>query len=242
MPVSADASDRRKRFYATAEVAPCETGVAVMLDGRTPRSPEGRGLILPTRSLAELVAEEWAAQGAEIAPTTMIATRLAWTGLAFADGEGRDVAVARLAEYAGSDLLCYFADGPAALIERQRREWTPLLDWAAQALGARFHVVEGIVHRPQPEATLQRCRDLAAAEGAFALAGLSAAAPLFGSAILAFALRHGELDAAAAFARSRLDEAFQEQRWGLDAEAAARTLAMATEAAMLGRWFEALKA
>jgi len=241
LPVSADASDRRKRFYAKAEVAPSETGIAVTLDGRTPRSPEGRRLILPTRGMAELVAKEWAAQGAEIAPATMIATRLAWMGLAFADGEGREVAAARLGEYAGSDLLCYFADGPAALIEQQQRLWTPLIDWAESELGVVFSPARGIVHQAQPEATLQRFRDLAGAEDAFALAGLTAAAPLFGSAILAFALRRGWLEADAAFSLSRIDDAFQEERWGIDAEAAARVAAMANEALMLGRWFEALE-
>jgi len=241
LPVSADASDRRKRFYVKAEVAPSETGFTVTLDGRTPHSPGGRRLTLPTRPLAEHVAEEWAAQGAEIIPSAMIATRLAWTALAFADGEGRDVAAARLAEYAGSDLLCYFADGPEALVERQQRLWTPLIDWAESMFGVVFSPARGIIHQAQPEATLRRVRDLASAEDAFALAGLAAAAPLFGSAILAFALRHGKLDAETAFALSRLDEAFQEERWGIDAEAAARTSARAAEAATLARWFGALE-
>jgi chaperone required for assembly of F1-ATPase len=234
------ALDRRKRFYAKAEVAQSETGFAVTLDGRTPRSPEGRSLTLPTRGLAELVAQEWAAQGAEIAPATMISTRLAWTGLAYAEDEGRDVATARLGEYAGADLLCYFADGPEALVERQQRQWTPLIDWAEIEFGVAFSPARGIVHQAQPEATLQRFRDLARAENAFALAGLATAAPLFGSAILAFALRYGRLDAKAALALSRLDEAFQEERWGVDAEAAERNAAMAAEAAMLERWFAAL--
>ena len=240
LPVSADASDRRKRFYAKAEVAPSETGFAVTLDDRTPRSPEGRSLVLPTRGLAELVALEWAAQGADIAPATMVATRLAWTALAYAEAEGRDVAIARLGDYAGSDLLCYFADGPEALVERQQRRWTPLIDWAESKFGVAFNPARGIVHQAQPAATLQRFRELAGAENGFALAGLAAAAPLFGSAILAFALRYGKLDAETASALSRLDETFQEERWGVDAEAAARVAAMAAEAAMLERWFAAL--
>jgi chaperone required for assembly of F1-ATPase len=81
---------------------------------------------------------------------------------------------------------------------------------------------------------------LARAEDAFALTGLIAAAALFGSAILAFALRRGELTAEAAFELSRLDETFQEERWGVDAEAAARADAMAKEAVTLGQWFGSL--
>lgn len=240
MPVQADASERRKRFYAEAAVAPSENGFVVTLDGRTPGSPQGWRLALPTRALAELVAGEWAAQGAEIVPAKMITTRLAWTAIALAAGRGREVAAARLGEFAGSDLLCYFAVAPEALVERQRRLWGPLIAWAEHTLGVAFRPTRGVIHQPQPGATVQRVVALAAEEDAFALAGLAAAAPLFGSAILAFALRHGRLTSEAAFALSRLDEVFQEERWGIDAEAAARTAAMSAEARMLDRWFAAL--
>ncbi|MGH6957895.1 MAG: ATP12 family protein, partial [Caulobacteraceae bacterium] len=152
----------------------------------------------------------------------------------------RRAAAERVAAFAAADLLCYFAEGPAALVERQERRWGPVLDWAEAALGVAFTRVQGIVHRAQPRETVARVETLAGAEDAFALAGLAAASALFGSTILAFALRRGQLTADAAFALSRLDEAFQEERWGLDAEAVARADAMAQEAAMLERWFGAL--
>jgi len=229
-----------RRFYASVDVAPADGGFAVRLDGRTPRSPAGRRLALPTRALADLVAQDWAAQGEHILPETMAATRLAWAALGLAEPGGRAAAVARIADFAAADALCYFADGPAALLERQERHWGPVIAWAEASLGATFHRTQGIVHQPQPEATLGRIRALAEAEDDFALAGVMAAAALFGSAILAFALRRGELTAEAAFALSRLDEAFQEERWGVDSEAAIRSEAMAAEAVMLQRWFEAL--
>ncbi len=170
----------------------------------------------------------------------MPATRLAWGALALGDEGVRAGAVARVAGFAELDLVCYFADGPASLVERQERRWGAVIDWAEQALGAAFHRTQGVIHQPQPPATIARIEALAAAEDDFALAGLTAAAALFGSAILAFALRRGELTAEAAFELSRLDETFQEERWGVDAEAAARADAMAKEALMLGAWFAAL--
>jgi chaperone required for assembly of F1-ATPase len=229
-----------RRFYAKADAAPSEGGFSVRLDGRPPRSPHGQPLVLPTEALADLVAAEWAAQGENILPETMSATKLAWGALALADEGVRQGAVARVAGFAESDLLCYFADGPTGLVERQERWWGPVIDWAGRALGAAFHRTQGVVHQPQPPATIARIEELAAAEDNFALAGLTAAAALFGSAILAFALRHGELTPEAAFELSRLDETFQEERWGVDAEAAARADAMAKEAVMLGAWFAAL--
>ena len=209
------------------------------LDGRTPHSPAGVPLVLPTEALAELVAAEWEAQVKDIDPGSMPATRLAWAALTLGEAN-RDSTVERMASFAATDLVCYFADWPSGLVELQERRWGPVLDWAETALGTSFRRAQGIVHQPQPQETLDRIAALAGEEDDFALTGLAAAAALFGSAILAFALRRGELTAEAAFELSRLDETFQEERWGVDAEAAARADSMATEAVTLGRWFEAL--
>ena len=115
-----------------------------------------------------------------------------------------------------------------------------MLDWAARELGLEFVRATGISHRAQPAATLERVAELAGREGDFALAGLAHATALFGSAILAFALRRGELDGDAAHDLARLDEAFQQERWGIDEEAAERTANMLAEARMLDAWFRAL--
>ncbi|HLY79994.1 MAG TPA: ATP12 family chaperone protein, partial [Caulobacteraceae bacterium] len=153
-------AERRKRFYKTADVALVDDGFAVQLDGRTARSPNGAPLVLPTRALAELIAGEWAAQAVEIDPGSMPATRLAAGALAL-DTAGREAAVERLASFAGSDLLCYFADGPASLVERQERRWGPAIAWADAALGVKFHRTQGIIHQPQPQSTLDRVAELA---------------------------------------------------------------------------------
>jgi len=231
--------ERPRRFYRTAKVAPADGGWAVQLDGRRARTPAGAALALPTQALAQLVVAEWEAQVEVIELASMPATRLASAALGF-DAAARAAAVERVTSFAGSDLLCYFADGPAGLVERQERRWGPVIDWAQSALGVRFHRTQGIVHRPQPPETLEQIAQLTRAEDDFALAGLVAAAALFGSAILAFSLRRRELSAEAAFELSRLDETFQEERWGVDAEAAVRADAMAKEALALGRWFAAL--
>ena len=234
--------DWMRRFYAAVDVAPAEGGAfAVRLDGRAPRSPAGHRLALPTRALAGMVAEEWAAQGENIIPDSMLATRLAWTALAMREPAARAAAVDRVAAFAGADVLCYFADGPGDLVERQERRWGPMIEWADTALGATFHRAQGVVHQPQPDATIARIRALAEIDDDFALAGVMAAAALFGSAILALALRRAQLTADAAFALSRLDEAYQEEKWGIDSEAAIRSEAMAAEAAMLQRWFVGLR-
>lgn len=232
--------DRVRRFYEAVDVAPAGGGFAVRLDGRSPKTPGGRSLTLPTEALAALVADEWAGQGEHILIATMPATRLANTALDRVPAAHAEVA-AEVARYAGSDLLCYRAEEPASLVARQAREWGPLLDWARDELGIELKPVDGIVHRPQPARSLERARELAEGLDDVSLAGLAHATALLGSTVLGFALQRGRLSAEEAFALSRLDEAFQEERWGVDAEAAERTERLAAEAAMLERWFAALR-
>lgn len=232
--------DRPRRFWKAVAVEREGEGWAVRLDGRTPRTPAGARLALPTEAAAGLVAEEWAAQGQSIEMAAMPATRLAATAIDRV-GRARAEVADEIARYAGSDLLCYFAEAPAELAARQQREWGPWLDWAERALDLRLARTAGIVHAAQPAEAVDRVRELALGLDDFGLAGLAMAAPLFGSAVLALAVQRGELAAPAAFDLSRLDEAFQEGQWGVDAEAAERTAALRQEAGLLQRWFEALR-
>jgi chaperone required for assembly of F1-ATPase len=230
---------RPRRFYKVASAAPLEGGFGVMLDARTLRTPVGARLVLPSLSMAELVAAEWSAQESVIDHASMPATRLAFTATDRIGG-ARAATAAEVARQAGADLLCYFAEAPAALTRRQEARWGPLLDWAASALDLRFERTAGILHRAQPQATLDRVEALALALEDFALAGLALAAGLFTSSVLALALQRGRLSGDEAFDLSRLDEAFQEEQWGIDAEAAERTARLRGEAVMLERWFRAL--
>ncbi|HEY3797360.1 MAG TPA: ATP12 family protein [Caulobacteraceae bacterium] len=236
MSVHGSAPDRRRRFYKAVEVTQADDGWSPTLDGRTPRSPQGQPLVLPTETLARLAAAEWDAQDPEINPDTMPVTRLAWAALSLGASDAAD----RIAEYAGSDLLCYFAERPASLVARQQAEWGPLLEWAETALGVDFRRAVGVQHIAQRADTIAAVRATVAAEEPFALTGLVVATALFGSAILALALRRARIDGAGAYALSRLDESFQEERWGVDAEAAARAARILAEAEVLERWFKGL--
>lgn len=235
-----EAEHRTKRFWTDVSVEPSEGGWRVLLDGRSPKTPAGVPLVLPTEAAARLVADEWATQGEFLDPATMPATRLAATAIdriPLVRAETAD----EIARYAGSDGLCYFADGPVGLIARQEADWAPWLAWADRELGVRLHRAEGIAHVTQPPESLARVRELALELDDFSLTGLATAVGLFGSAILALAVQCGAEAGDIAFDLSRLDEAFQEDQWGVDAEAAERTAARRAEADLLDRWFEALR-
>jgi len=234
-----DGVQQPRRFYKAVTIEAVDGGHAVRLDGRSPRAPGGTPLVLPTAALAALTAREWDAQDPVIVMTAMPATRLAWTALEKI-GPSRDAVADEVARYAGSDLLCYRAGGPRELVAEQAAAWDPLLEWAGSELGAALEATTGIIHREQPAQSLARVKALALACDDFALTGLAHAAGLLGSAVLALALRQGRLTGLEAHDLARLDEAFQERLWGVDAEAAHRTGGRLAEALVLERWFRAL--
>ena len=193
----------------------------VLLDGKPIRTPAKRDLALPTAALAEAIAAEWAAQAAHVDPATMPLTRLANSAI---DGvAGREAEVrADIAKYAGSDLVCYRAEGPEGLVERQCRAWDPILEWARETLGARFEVATGIMPVAQPDAGRAAVAEALAHLDAFTLAALHVMTTLMGSALLALGHARGRLSAEAAWAAAHVDEDWQISQWGEDAEAEAR--------------------
>jgi len=201
-----------KRFYK--EVAVADRG-AILLDGKPVRTPARAELVLPTPALAQAVAGEWRAQEGEIDPRTMRLTGLCNAAI---DRVAPDLATfARpLAAYAESDLLCYRADAPPELITHQAQAWDPLLDWAVRRFDVHFTITSGIVHAPQPEATIARLGQALAAYDAFHLAALAPIITIGGSLVAALALAEKEVDPDAAFDVTHLDELWQARRWGED--------------------------
>lgn len=233
-----DPLERPRRFWKEAAAG---EGGRLLLDGRGAKTPAARPLVLPTRPAADLVAEEWAAQGEFVEYARMPATRLAFTAIDRVAEEAPAVAD-EVARYAGSDLLCYFAEQPQALIERERAAWEPWLGWAESEFGVRFVRATGVTHQAQAAQTIEALRRAAGELDAFRLTGVAFAGALFGSTVLAFAVLRGKLSGEEAFELSRLDETFQNERWGVDAEAADRNAALKAEAVAVDRWFRALGA
>lgn len=239
MSMQGDGVQRPKRFFKTVSVGEVDGGFAPLLDGRAPRTPAGARLVVPVAPLAGLLAQEWDAQREVIDPAVMPLTRLAATTIDRI-AAAREPVADEIARYAGSDLLCYFAEAPDSLVAEQTRGWGPWLEWAATTLDMPLERAQGVLHRAQPAETLARARALALDLDPFTLTGVADLTALLGSAVLALAVQRGALDAEAAFELSRLDEAFQEARWGVDEEARQRTEGRRAHAVLLGRWLSAL--
>lgn len=209
-----------KRFWKAATAHACDGGYTVTLDGRTVKTPAKAPLVVPTLALAEVIAAEWDAQVKEVAPETMPATRAANSAIDKVRTQFDEVA-AMLADYAGTDLLCYRAEGPQPLIDRQAAGWDPLLDWARERYQAPLMATAGVMFIAQPEESLANLRAAVFAQDEFRLAALHDLIAITGSLVLGLAVAEGRLTADEAFALSRIDEQWQIDQWGPDEEAAA---------------------
>ncbi|MGE0409673.1 MAG: ATP12 family chaperone protein [Amphiplicatus sp.] len=209
---------RIKKFYQDVGVAERSGAFLLLLDGREAKTPAGAGLAAPRRALAEAIAAEWAGEGECVDFDDMALTRLAATAIDLGPRD-RERWAKEIVDYLGSDLLCYRAEEPAALVIRQEERWAPFLAWARGALGAPLCVTTGLVAVAQPEAALAAARARADAMEDWTLIGARTATGLAGSAVLGLALEEGAFPAEEIFAASRLDERFQAERWGVDDEA-----------------------
>jgi chaperone required for assembly of F1-ATPase len=214
----------------------CDAGwYSVRLDGRPMRLPGGPELRLRQLALAVAIAAEWQAAGREFSAEDVPLTRLAGTAQERIVPDPAPTALA-LAAYAESDVLCYRAERPEALVVQQHHGWQPWLDWAAAAYGARLVVTRGVMPVRQDAAAVAALRDAMLGLDAFVLAGLGVLVPAFGSCVLGLAVAAGRLSAAEALRLSMLDELFEEAAWGVDADAAARRAAVARDVSEAARF------
>ena len=226
-----------KRFWKSAVAEVCDGGFTVKLDGRPVRTPAKAPLTLPTLAMAEAVAREWDVQQEAVDPRTMPVTRGANAAIDKVRTQRSEV-VALLAEYGDSDLLCYRAAGPDGLIQRQMQAWDPMLDWAAEALGARLFVGEGVMHVAQKSEALAKLTAEVDAFDDFALAGVHDLISLSGSLVLALAVTRDAIAVEDAWRLSRIDEHWQIEQWGEDEEAAAAELIKKTAFIDAARFYQ----
>lgn len=211
---------KAKRFWTEVSVTEADGGYAVHLDARRVMTPGKLPLTLPTRPMAEAIAQEWAAQEGEIQPLTMPVTRAANSAIERVTPQRAEVA-AMLAAYAETDLTCHRAETPEALAQRQAAAWDPLLDWAADRFGARLFATAGILPVDQPPASLAALKAHVEGLDAFHLTAFHDLVTISGSLIIGLAVAHDHLEPEAAWSLSRIDEDWQIEQWGSDDEAEA---------------------
>lgn len=213
--------ERVKRFWKQAAAGPEEGGWGVALDGKPLRTPARKPLVVPTRALAEAIAGEWSTAGETVQPHTMPLTGLANAAIDHV-APNREQFARQLARYGESDLACYRADSPPSLAERQERSWDGLLAWARRRFDVDFRTTCGIVHVGQPSATSERLAHAVSALDPFRLAGLAPLITIGGSLLAALAVLEGAVTSDSAWDAVTVDDRWQSEQWGADAEAEQR--------------------
>jgi len=207
-----------RRFWKEVTVDQDDAGWAVRLDGGAVRTPARATLSGPNRALADAMAEEWRSVGVEVDPCAMPLTgfanaaidRVAPERAAFAAGLGR---------YAEADLACYRSEWPPELVERQEQSWDPLLAWARRRYDVDLATTSGLIHVPQPPATVDRLVHEVTALDPFRLAGLSSLVTIGGSLIAGLAVFEKAIPVEEAWAAVSVDDRWQLEQWGSDTEA-----------------------
>ncbi|HEY2617651.1 MAG TPA: ATP12 family protein [Acetobacteraceae bacterium] len=230
-----------KRFWDTATIDRTDAGHAILLDGKTMHLPGGDILLVDAEPLARAIAEEWQAagggKGGEMSFADTPLTRLAGTAQQRIAPDPAPT-IDAIARYAESDLLCYRAERPEELIARQTRAWQPWLEWAALTYDAPLRIGSGIAYVRQHRGSVAALRRAVSALDVAALAALGVAVPALGSLVLGLAVAEGRLDAATAHELGALDELFQAEAWGEDAEAVARRATIAADIALAARFLQ----
>ncbi len=215
-------------------------GYQVVLDGKPIKTPGKQPLAVSNLALAAALAAEWEAQETEIRPAEMPLTRLVSTAIDRVTPQ-RAAIVKQIADYAGTDLVCYRAVHPPELAACQHATWQPLLDWAAHRYDAPLEVTAGVIPISQPPQSLRALAAAVDEQDDLTLAALHLLTGACGSLLIALALIEGRLDAVEAYAVSQLDESFQIAAWGEDEEQAQRRRALAADIAAAARFLSLLR-
>jgi chaperone required for assembly of F1-ATPase len=210
-----------KRFYSEVATKDEGVGVGVLLDGKPVRTPGKAPFVVPNKALAEAIGDEWRGQGPRIDPVTMPLTRLANSVIDGVKGH-EDAVIGDMLNYAGSDLICYRAEGPKGLVALQTRHWDPIVAWAKRDLGVPMRLAEGVMHVAQAPASLDAISARLAEFDSWSLAALHVMTGLSGSALLALATALGRLSPEEAWEAAHVDEDWQISQWGEDEEAKER--------------------
>ena len=210
-----------KRFYKNVEVSSTDEGFLITLDKKALLSPGKSILVVPTKALADAIADEWGNQEINIIPSTMPLMTLTATAIDRVRPRPDDT-IDEILNFLQTDLLCYRAEEPEALVLEQDQLWNPLLDWCEGLIGSAFNVTSGIMPVMQAPKLISSAQKILKSYNEFELLGLHQFTSIAGSAVIGLSLLEHQIELEAAWQAAFVDDYFQINNWGEDAEASLR--------------------
>ncbi|TSK14652.1 ATP synthase mitochondrial F1 complex assembly factor 2 [Bagarius yarrelli] len=209
------ATAERKKFYRDVSISQGEGGqFEINLDRRKLKTPGGKLFTVPNEALAVAVATEWDAQKDTLKFYTMHLTTLCNTALDNPTQRNKDQMISAALKFLETDTICYRVEDPPGLVELQKNEWDPVMDWIEK----RYNVVIGSsssIMGPQiPEETKETFCQHLQSYTLWSLTGLEYVISQLKSLILSFGLIDRHLTVEHAVLLSQLEEQYQIQRWG----------------------------
>lgn len=210
-----------KRFYDVVSTREYEGAWQVTLDGRGLKTVRGASQLVPTKALAQALANEWDIVGEELDPGAFPLRDMADYAIDVVAGARGEVAD-KLIAYADTDTLLYRADPDEPLYARQQAEWEPVVSAFERRECVTLKRVSGIIHVGQDEVALATLRERLRAFDAFTLAGLEAMTNLAASLTIGLTAIEPDADAPTLWRAASLEEEWQADEWGRDYEAEER--------------------
>lgn len=202
-----------KRFYTDVGTALQSDGWSVTLNGRPIRTQGGKAQRVSSQALAQLLAAEWAAQGEEIDPKSFPLRDMTDYAIDYI-AENRSSVIDGILAFAETDTLCYQAEADEHSYARQQELWEPLLLSAQERYGVTFERISGIIHRPQPAATLSKLRSVLEGLDNLTLAGVNTLSSIAASLVVGLAAIDPDANGEALFAAANAEEDWQAEQWG----------------------------
>ncbi|XP_049557958.1 ATP synthase mitochondrial F1 complex assembly factor 2 isoform X4 [Orcinus orca] len=204
----------RKRFYRNVSITQGEAGFEINLDHRKLRTPQAKLFTVPSEALAVAVATEWDSQQDTIKTYTMHLTTLCNTSLDNPTQRDKDQLIWAAAKFLDTDTVCCRVEEPETLVELQRNEWDPVIGWAERRYGVKIGSSTSIMGPSIPARTREVLVSHLASYNMWALQGIEFVVSQLKSMVLTLGLIDLHLTVEQAVLLSRLEEAFQIQKWG----------------------------
>ncbi len=209
-----------KRFYSEVAIAQTPQGYEILLDGRAIKTKNKQPVLAPNQALGDHVAQEWRDQEEQIVPDTMPLTQILNTKIDRIAHE-RSQIHATVMKYLNTDLICYFAATPDALVAAQTAHWQQWIDWLNETLSVKLKTTSGLIALSQDDEVHAGVHHLISEMSNDEFTILQLVSSLSGSLILALAFTKGVAKVDDVFQSSFVEEHYKNelydaQKYGLD--------------------------